>query len=562
MAKTFRVVFALVAVLVLVFAFSPAMPLREKPATPTVFAPDAAGRLVVDLVDDPSEADLEAIEKVLGADLNWVSPLSQDEGLAEGAVVDLDDAIALLAGNPAVEAVEPEMTMEAYGYPNDPEYAKQWHLKAMGAPDGWAQTPRGKGVIVAVIDTGVTQVDDLDQTKVLEGTSFVTGVKSAKDDNGHGTHVAGTIAQSTNNGKGVAGVAPDATILPVKVLSKQGFGTAAWIAAGIDFAVDEGAQVINLSLGGSYSSVIHVAIKKARAKGVIVVAAAGNSSREGVGYPGGLTETIGVSAVGPDGSLAPYSSWGKGVDIAAPGGNKQVAGGGVWQDTIDGKGGHAIMEFQGTSMATPHVAGAAAVLLSTGMKPDAVERVLLESADGGAWDPKYGYGKLNLASALGSSVDHGSALRFGLGALLAFLITQGVGIGGGFRGVAIAAAGWAAGGLFFLNWLPLPDHAALDLIARPLLAWPGGWASFPLWCSAVLPGAVVLSLGAFQRTRGAALGLTVGFGTHLLHAAATGALDPWWLGSYAKPWLVANGVICLVLALALSGAEKLERRQA
>src|SRR5690606_26728751 len=121
---------------------------------------------------------------------------------------------------------------------------------------------------------------------------------------------------------------------------KWGFGSSSWIAAGIDYAADNGADVINLSLGGAYSGVIHNAIKKAQKKGVIVVAAAGNSGKKGVSYPGALEETIGVSATGPDGTLAFYSSYGKGVDIAAPGGDKRVAGGGVLQDTIDGRGGH------------------------------------------------------------------------------------------------------------------------------------------------------------------------------------------------------------------------------
>ncbi|MBW1877604.1 MAG: S8 family serine peptidase, partial [Deltaproteobacteria bacterium] len=211
------------------------------------------GRLVVDLVDGASEHDLAEIERMIGADLDWTHPLSVDEALAEGDVPDLDDAVALLAGHPLVEVAEPALEMQAFGYPNDPMYAKQWHLRAMGAPVGWEQTPRGRKVIVAVIDTGVTQVEDLEGTKVLDGASFVPTAKTARDDNGHGTHVAGTIAQTTNNGKGVAGVAPEATILPVKVLSSWGSGMSSWIAAGIDYAVDDGADVINLSLGGSYS---------------------------------------------------------------------------------------------------------------------------------------------------------------------------------------------------------------------------------------------------------------------------------------------------------------------
>lgn len=570
MARTLRLLFAMLALAVLVMALMPKPVARDHlPEVPPVAAYDGPGMLVVDLVDDDgrsTDVDLEAIEAVLGTSaLDWVSVHSLDEGLITGPVADVDDAMALLAGHALVEAVEPEIVMQAFGFPNDPLYEKQWHMKAMGAPTGWDVTPRGKGVVVAVIDTGVTKVDDLDQTKVLEGASFVPGTKSAADDNGHGTHVAGTIAQSTNNGKGVAGVAPEASILPVKVLSGGGMGSSGWIASGIDYAVDQGADVINLSLGGGYSLVIHNAVKKAQKKGVIVVAAAGNSGREGVSYPGGLKETIGVSATGPDGNLSFYSSWGKGVDIAGPGGNKKLPGGGVWQDTVDGRGGHHYAEYQGTSMATPHVVGAAAVLLSTGMDPKAVEQVLLSSAGNGSWDPKYGYGKLDLSAALGKVIDQYGALRFGLAAVMVLLVTQSAGLKTGFRLTSALVAGAVAGGFFFLDKLPLPELALVDLLSRPLLLWPAmlmdsAWVNFPLWLSALLPTAAVFTLGAFRQTRAIALGITCGIGAHLVHGASSGTLNPWWLpGGLDVLWLVGNGVFCLLLGLAVAGAERLDR---
>jgi serine protease len=259
---------------------------------------------------------------LVGAELDWVHPLAVDEALASGQVADMALAVQQLSGLAVVEVVEPEVEMLALGFPDDPMYSKQWNMRAIGAPEAWARTARGAGVVVAVVDTGVSKVEDLGGTTILEGASFVPGTSTAADDQGHGTHVAGTIAQTTNNGKGVTGVAPDATILPVKVLSAQGSGSSGWIAAGIDYAADSGADIINLSLGGGYSAVIHTAIKKARSKGVIVVAAAGNSGRRGVGYPGALAETIGVSVVGPDGLFALYSFYGRGVDIVAPGGDK------------------------------------------------------------------------------------------------------------------------------------------------------------------------------------------------------------------------------------------------
>lgn len=566
-------------VLVGLFGLSDGVPSVDSAEAPTppIPHPPAGGILVVDLVDGASVADLAVVEGLLHADLDWVSPLSEDEALAEGRVADLDAALRALAGNPLVEAAEPEVMLSATGLdeiggwpggaPNDPLYGKQWHLGAMGAEAGWADSPRGRGVIVAVVDTGVAKVEDLQGTRILDGASFVPGTKTANDDQGHGTHVAGTIAQTTNNGVGCAGVAPEATILPVKVLSASGMGSSAWIASGIDYAVDQGADVINLSLGGGYSSVIHNAIKKARSHGVLVVAAAGNSGRRGVSWPGALKEAIGVSATGPDGVLAPYSSYGEGVDIAGPGGNKNLPGGGVWQDTIDGKGGHHYAEYQGTSMATPHVAGAAAVLLSTGMTPDDVEDALLGTAAGdGKWNEKYGYGKLDLKAALGhaGSGSRPGGAKFALGAVFALLLAQLAAVKPSFQLRSALFAGWIAGGLFFLRWLPLPSATWVHLLAHPLLSWPTFLfgpevGAFPLWLSAGLPAAVGFTLGAWRPTRWAAFGLAAGVGAYLLHGAATGSLSPTWIpASLAAAWLVGNGAVALAVALGLAGAEKLE----
>jgi serine protease len=552
------------------------------PPPPAIDLTPAGGTLVVDLLDGASDADLVAVERIVGADLDWTHPLARDEALAVGVVSDLQTSVHLLERDPRVEVAEPEILLQAFelpaspsgkasaSYPNDPLFERQWHLRAMGAPAGWDGSPRGRGVTVAVVDTGIAPVEDLAGTKVLTGASFVPGTRSAVDDQGHGTHVAGTIAQTTNNATGTAGVAPEATLLPVKVLSSIGLGSSAWIAAGIDYAVDEGADVINLSLGGGYSAVIHNAIKKAEKQGVVVVAAAGNSGRRGVSWPGALKEAIGVSATGPDGTLAPYSSYGEGVDIAAPGGDKRKPGGGVLQDTIDGRGGHHYAEFQGTSMATPHVAGAAAVLLSTGMPPDAVRRTLLASArtQGEGWNEKYGYGNLDLGKALskgvGATVD---ATRFALGAVLALLAGQVAATRGRFRFASSLVAGLTAGGLFVLPLLPIPDLAIGRLLGSPVLEWPAvvaspAWMQFPLWLSALVPAALALTLGAFRPFRWLALGVSCGIGAHLLHGAATGTLAPWWLpGGFGTLWLVGNAVTCVLLALILASAQRIQEKR-
>lgn len=564
MGRRFTSVAALAATVGAVFALAPSSVERVVPDVPVVQASSKAGVLAIDLVDGATDADLASVGLELGVEPRWTSEHSKDEALAQVWVEDLGAAVALLEDDPRVEVVEPVVHLHTLGFPDDPMYDKQWHMREMGAPVGWDETPRGRGIVVAVIDTGVTQVEDLKGTTVLEGASMVPGESGASDGNGHGTHVAGTIAQTTNNGVGVTGVAPEAAILPVKVLSKWGSGMSTWIAAGIDYAVDEGADVINLSLGGGYSSIIHNAIKKAEKKGVIVVAAAGNSGKEGVSWPGALDETIGVSAVGPGGKLAPYSSWGSGVDMAGPGGDKTRSGGGVFQNTVDGKGGEVYAEYQGTSMATPHVAGAAAVLLSTGASPEAVSRLLLETAAGDGWDNKLGHGRLDLAAAVNHVDDQHGATLFALGLVFALLVGHLAAVGARFRVFSGAVAGVLAGGVWFLEVLPVPSTLPLDMLGTSFLYWPAlvAWPDavhFPLWLSAAIPGAVAFTLGAFRGTRGLALGLTCGVGAHLLHGAATGTLDPAWLpGSLGVAWLVANGLFCLLLSVGLAGAEKLD----
>ena len=315
--------------------------------------------------------------------------------------------------------------------PNDPMYKSQWHFDMVNAEGAW-QVAQGAGVIVAVIDTGVSagtlsdgskskykRVPDLKETVIVKGFNFVDNTEDASDGNGHGTHVAGTIAQSTNNNFGVAGLAPKSKIMPIKVLSDRGSGTVADIANGIRFAADNGAKVINMSLGGGmYSATLARSVKYAHDKGVMVACAAGNGGRQKVEYPASYPGCVAVSALGPDGTLAFYSSYGKELDIAAPGGdtrvdlNKDGLPDGVLQDTIarGDPNSHGFFPFQGTSMATPHVAAAAALVISTGVTdPDRVEAILKATAKKLNDPIRYGAGGLDAAAAVRkSTVDHGA----------------------------------------------------------------------------------------------------------------------------------------------------------
>jgi serine protease len=299
------------------------------------------------------------------------------------------------------EYIEPNYIYRAYEVPNDPQYGQQWNLRSISIESAWDET-KGSGVTVAVIDTGISQVPDLKNTKFVKGYDFVNDKVEADDDNGHGTHVAGTVAQSTNNNYGVAGVAYEATLMPVKVLSASGTGTTSDIAEAIRFAADNGAGVINMSLGGGgESKMMKEAIAYAHQKGVVVVAAAGNANRNAAEYPARYPHVIGVSAVDSAGEKAPYSNYGAGIDISAPGGSNA---GKVLQETIDPDMGEPVFAgFQGTSMASPHVAGVAALIKAAGVQdPDEVESVLQKSArvvqdDGLNY---YGAGHLDASAAV------------------------------------------------------------------------------------------------------------------------------------------------------------------
>lgn len=353
--------------------------------------------------------------------------------------------------------------------PNDPRYNEQWNFRMIDVEGAWAKT-RGKGVVVAVIDTGVNigptkkgkASKDFGVTKFVEGYDFVNKDKDPYDDHGHGTHVAGTIAESTNNSEGVAGIAFEATIMPLKVLSASGSGSAGDIADAIRFAADKGAHVINMSLGSSMpSDVIRKACQYARKKGVVIVCAAGNSFREGVGYPAAFPECIAVSSVGPSGDLAKYSSWGKEVALAAPGGDYIDSGNkadGILQNTnipeSQGGNGDDYYAFQGTSMASPHVAGVAALIVSQGVNdPARVREVLTQTASPKKGDvKKYGAGILSASGAVKKSAETSAVklrhlLVFGLGFLL-------FAVGGRGRNprLRLAMAGALVLGFFGPDW--------------------------------------------------------------------------------------------------------------
>ncbi len=359
-------------------------------------------------------------------------------------------ALTAAAGSPTASA-----TAAAAGepFPDDPGLAGvpggwrelQWNFVGtfgVEAPGAWANliadhAPGGRGVVIAVLDTGVAYANhgpfrrspDFYGYQFVQGHDFVAHSKYPNDRNGHGTFVASTVAEATNNGRGLTGLAYGVRVMPVRVLNSEGNGDASTIAQGVRFAVNHGARVINLSLefpGGITAADIPElisALRYANRRGVVVVAAAGNEAHAAAAYPARAPNVIAVGATTEHGCLASYSNFGLGVTLVAPGGGPDAslpgdpnchpelpAGHDVYQVTFTGTSPRRFGipgGYEGTSMATPHVAAAAALVIASGVlgrhpTPAQVAARLVATARplGGPSDSRlYGAGLLDAAAA-------------------------------------------------------------------------------------------------------------------------------------------------------------------
>lgn len=391
------------------------------------------GEILVKFSPGLSEEKIRSINTGHGTQITYTSPYAGFKILKIPATKTVEEMVEIYSKNPNVEYAVPNAIANSFMVPNDPLYKYQWNFKngagGINLEPAWdmstGKTSTGDRVIVAVLDSGVAYEDyssykkapDLSNTNFVAGYDFVNNDAHPNDDNSHGTHVAGTIAQSTNNNYGVAGVACDCSIMPVKVLNKQGSGTLQQLVDGIYFATNNGAKVISMSLGyspGYYpGQALDDALYYAYDNGVTILAAAGNDATGTVSYPAAYEKCIAVGAISSGGSLSDYSNYGEALDVVAPGGdgidrNGDGYGDGILQNTFNpttkNPKDFGFWLFSGTSMATPHISGVAALLISHGANgPDEVRAAIQSTAvDLGTsgWDTYYGYGFINAKAAL------------------------------------------------------------------------------------------------------------------------------------------------------------------
>lgn len=322
--------------------------------------------------------------------------------LIDGVAVYLpSEAVAKgLVGKDAVVSVSDDIILTALGKPTPPAPPAQttpWGVMKMGALSVWSFT-QADPIKVGIVDTGIDTTHPDLLANLKGGVSCVGYTSSYNDDNGHGSHVAGIVA-AADNSIGVVGVAPKADLYAIKVLNRKGSGYLSDIITGLDWAKNNGVQVVNMSLGtNSYSSDFALAVQRTAAAGVVVVCAAGNDGPGAVDYPGAFPEAIAVAATDSNDNVASWSSVGPQVAVAAPG---------VSVYSTYKSGGYATLS--GTSMATPHVAGTVALMLTqpdpdgNGWEPAEVKAKLESTAlDLGpaGFDTRYGYGLVQAAAAV------------------------------------------------------------------------------------------------------------------------------------------------------------------
>jgi subtilisin family serine protease len=390
-----------------------------------------AGQVLVKFKPSLSESKIESILAAYQTDKIKRIPELDIYQLEVPEGFSVSEAVYAYSMNPDVEFVEPNFIARIAATPNDTLFRDQYALNNTGqaigvpgsptgtvsadikAPQAWEETKGSSDTLIAIVDTGVQILHpDLGSQVISGGRDFVNSDFDAEDDNGHGTHVAGIAAAKTNNSEGIAGVAWNCRILPVKVLDEDGSGLYSWIIDGIRWAADNGAHVINLSLGGTGDSdALRAAIGYAVSQGVICVASAGNEG-EGVLFPAAYESCMAVSATNYNDERVTFEnsegSWesnsGPEIEVAAPG-ERILSCVPTW---YFGPGSFPYAYGFGTSASAPHVAGLAALIMD--LKPwlsvDQVRKIIqytcddVNSGSNPGRDDYLGYGRINMEKAL------------------------------------------------------------------------------------------------------------------------------------------------------------------
>ncbi|MCM3186898.1 S8 family peptidase [Priestia megaterium] len=303
----------------------------------------------------------------------------------------IDKLLKLYSQLDEVEYAEPDYTLSASYTPNDPFFPYQYGPQKVQAPDAWDVTTSNGNIKIAIVDTGIQLNHPELSIKLWPGYNFVEGNLVPNDGNGHGTHVAGIAAALTENGLGIAGMAPSASLIPVRALDNSGNGLLSNIANAITYSTNAGAKVINLSLGSSQSSItLENAVNYAWNQGVVVIAAAGNEASSTPTYPAAYQNVIAVASTDNNDQKSDFSNFGTWVDVAAPGST-------ILSTYI----GSYYAYLSGTSMAAPHVAGLAALLAAQGQTNLQIRNTIQSTCDvipgtGVYWT----YGRINANRAV------------------------------------------------------------------------------------------------------------------------------------------------------------------
>lgn len=373
-------------------------------AAPTVARPERArpqfvpGQIIVKTRTATLPASLERLARKTAA----VRPRELrhlNARLINMAEEEVEAVLAALRADPDVEYAERDYLAEGVGGANDPYVlsGQTWHLARIGALAAWETTTGQSDVLVAVLDSGVQAEHPDLGGRIVSGYDFISGDADPADDFGHGTAVAGAVVAAVNNGIGVAGVAPGCRVLAVKVMNASGFAPYSAVAQGIRFAVEQGARVINLSLAGNMpSQALQEAVDHAWSNHVVVVAAAGNNATTTPMYPAACERVVAVSATSTADARAGFSSFGTFVKLAAPGED-------IW--TTQTSATYPYGPWRGTSLASPLVAAAAALMLSVNpmLSAERVATLLQATADDlgpTGWDAEFGFGRVNAHRAV------------------------------------------------------------------------------------------------------------------------------------------------------------------